>query len=225
MPKDIVDYCVKNSIKIIAYTYNEPTIFFEYAYDTAKLAHEKGIKNVFVSNGYLAKEAIKKIEPYLDAINIDLKAFTDNFYKKICGAKLKPVLDGIKIVNDSDIWMEITTLLIPGENDSPKELKELTKFLVDVNPNIPWHISRFYPNYKMQDKQATSMETLETAYKIGKKAGLNYVYIGNIISQHENTYCTQCNHLLIERSEYAIKTNYTKAGECPDCKTSFPLIN
>ena len=224
-PEKIVEYCLEQGIPSIAYTYNEPTVFFEYAYDTAKLGHEKGLKNVFVSNGYLTEEAIKKIEPYLDAINIDLKAFNDKFYRSLCGAHLKPVLEGIKIVAKSNIHLEITTLLIPGENDNPKELKELAEFIASINKDIPWHISRFHPDFKMTDKDPTSMESLLNAYEIGKKAGLKYTYIGNVMTdKYENTYCTKCNEVLINRIGYAIEKNYKKEGKCPKCNTKFPLV-
>jgi pyruvate formate lyase activating enzyme len=224
LPEKIVNYCLKHHIPSIAYTYNEPTVFYEYAYDTAKLGHEQGLKNVFVSNGYLTAEAITKIEPYLDAINIDLKAFNDQFYRKICGGTLQPVLEGIKIVNAADIWLEITTLLIPGENDDPEELKKLAQFIAQVNPEIPWHISRFHPDYKMRNKISTPLETLEKAYHIGKNAGLKYVYIGNIFSdKYENTYCAKCDHLLIKRSGYNIEIGYSKKGVCPKCGERFPL--
>lgn len=175
-PEEIVDYCIENNIPLIAYTYNEPTIFFEYTYDTAKLANQKGIKNVYVSNGYYSAEAIKKISPYLDAINIDLKAFTDEFYKKICGAKLENVLDSIKYTYKLGIWVEITTLLVPDENDSIEEITKIAEFIKSVDEEIPWHVSAFRPAYKMLDRKSMSYKKVERAVKIGKEVGLRYVY-------------------------------------------------
>lgn len=175
-PSDIVDYCLKNKIPSIAYTYNEPTIFFEYTYDTAKLAHKKGIKNVYVSNGYYSKEAIDMIKPYLDAVNIDLKAFTNEFYEKICGAKLENVLDTIKYTHKLGIWIEVTTLLVPDENDSIEEITLIAKFIKSVDSGIPWHVSAFHPAYKMMNKRRTSYEIVEKAVEIGKKVGLKFVY-------------------------------------------------
>jgi len=176
----IVKLALKHNTPSIAYTYNEPTIFVEYAHDIMVLAKDNGLKNVFVSNGYESEETLDYIGPYLDAINIDLKAFTDKFYNKVCGAKLQPVLDTIKRIYERGIWQEITTLLIPGENDSDEELKQIAEFIASVDKNIPWHISRFHPDYKMQDKDVTSLASLAKAKEIGLKAGLKNIYIGNV---------------------------------------------
>ena len=175
----IVEQAIKNKCKSIAYTYNEPTIFIEFAHDTAKLARQKGLKNILVTNGYMTKECLDYIAPFIDAMNIDLKSFNDGFYRKICKARLQPVLDTIKLAHKKKIWVEVTTLVIPGENDSKEEIEQITKFIASVDKNIPWHISRFFPAYKMLDKPFTPIKTLEQAEKIGKKY-LKYVYVGNI---------------------------------------------
>jgi len=180
LPERIVSYAVEHKIPSIAYTYNEPTIFVEYAYDIMVLAKEKGLKNVFVSNGYESKETLDYIGPYLDAINIDLKSFSNGFYQKNCGAKLQPVLDTIRRVHKMKIWQEITTLVIPGENDVEEELKQIADFIVSVDPGIPWHLSRFHPDYKMMNKGVTSYESLVRVREIGLAAGLKYVYLGNV---------------------------------------------
>ncbi|MFH0949027.1 MAG: AmmeMemoRadiSam system radical SAM enzyme [Candidatus Aenigmatarchaeota archaeon] len=217
-PEKIVNICLERGIPAIAYTYNEPAIFFEYAYDTAKLAHKHGIKNVFVSNGYESKEAIKKIKPYLDAINIDLKSFSNDFYTKICKAQMQPVLDGIKRMHDAKIWLEITTLVIPGKNDSNEELKKSAEFIAGIDKSIPWHVSRFFPHFKMSDIKPTPAETLERAYEIGKAAGLKYVYIGNMPDkEYESTYCPECNSTVIERSGFIIGKINMKNGKCKKC--------
>lgn len=179
-PNKIVKFAKENKIPSIAYTYNEPAIFFEYAYDTAKLAKKAGLKNVYVSNGYESREARQKIAPYLDAINIDLKSYDQKFYQKYCGGQLEPVLENIVQFYKLGIHIEITTLIIQGKNDSKTNLTKIAKFIASLDKKIPWHISRFFPAYKMLDVKITPESTLENAREIGKAAGLEYVYIGNI---------------------------------------------
>lgn len=200
----------------IAYTYNEPTIFLEYAKDIANLTKKQ--KHIFVSNGYFSEEALEEMD-FVDAINIDLKSFSEEFYKRSCGAKLQPVLDNIKACHEKGIWVEVTTLLIPGENDSDAELTKIAQFLVSIDKNIPWHISAFHPDYKMLDKEITPKNTLMRAYNLGKEAGLNYIYIRNILSdKYSNTYCPKCKKLLISRKSYIIKVERLHDGKCKYCK-------
>jgi pyruvate formate lyase activating enzyme len=192
----------------------------ELAADCGKIARQKGLVNVFVSNGYMTVEAIDFAKEWLDGINVDLKAFRDEYYKRLCKARLQPVLETIEyIAKETDIWMEITTLLVPGENDSEEELKKLADFLVTkAGADVPWHISRFYPQYKFMDSEPTPMETLERAYEIGKSAGLHYVYLGNVSgTKTEKTFCYKCGRLLIDRTGYRVLSNSIKAGYCPDC--------
>lgn len=225
-PSRIIEYCLENKIHNIAYTYNEPTIFAEYAYDIMKHAQEHNIKNVFVSNGYSSPETIELIAPFLDGINVDLKAFTENFYQKLCGAHLSPVLETIQQLYENNIWVELTTLVIPGENDSPGELSELATFISSIDRSIPWHISRFFPNYLMDDKPNTPIETLHKAYQIGKEKGLHHVYLGNVRDkEYEHTYCPKCQFKLIERQGYLVKlaTNFVN-GRCPSCGTTIKGI-
>jgi len=179
-PEKIVREALRTGCKSIAYTYTEPTIFFEYALDTMKLAHKKGLKNCWISNGYFSKQTLEKIASYLDAINIDLKCFSEKNYQKYTGAKLKPVLENIKAIHKKKIHLEITTLIIPTINDSEKELKKEVQFIASIDKNIPWHISSFFPAYKMTDLPPTPRETFQKAKQIGKKAGLKNVYLGNI---------------------------------------------
>jgi pyruvate formate lyase activating enzyme len=181
-PKQVVEQAIKTECKSISYTYNEPAIFSEYVYDCAEIAHKKGLKNVLVTNGYFSKESFDflMIEKLIDAVNIDLKSFSDATYKKYCGARLKPVLDNIKMFYDAVVHIEITTLIIPGVNDSEKELEKIAEFIAKIDKNIPWHISRFFPNYKMLDKSITGLGILEKAREIGIKAGLKFVHIGNV---------------------------------------------
>ena len=218
-PEEIVRETHSSGCKSIAYTYTEPTIFFELAYETAQRAHDKGIKNIFVSNGYMTPEALEEISPYLDGINIDLKSFTEKFYKEICGGRLEPVLDNIKLAKKLEIWVEVTTLIIPTLNDSQDELRQIAEFLRDVDSNIPWHISQFYPTHQMINLPRTPVETLHMAREIGIETGLHYVYEGNVPGRgNENTYCPQCGELLIERWGYSIVKNTIKDGHCPSCQ-------
>jgi len=220
-PEEIVREAHSSGCKSIAYTYTEPTIFFELAYETAQRAHDKGIENLFVSNGYMTPEALEEISPYLDGINIDLKSFTEKFYKEICGGRLEPVLDNIKLAKTLGIWVEVTTLIIPTLNDSQDELHQIAEFLRDVDRNIPWHISQFYPTYQIINLPRTPVETLHMAREIGMKTGLHYVYEGNVPGRgNENTYCHQCGELLIERWGYSIIKNTIKDGHCPSCQGS-----
>ena len=224
-PEEIVKKAKESGCLSISYTYTEPTIYAEFALGCMKLAKEAGLKNVWVSNGYTAKEAWPEILPYLDAINVDLKFFTNEAYLKICGAKLRPVLENLKFLNHNKIWLEITTLIIPGLNDTDKELEEMAKFIKNyLGPETPWHISRFFPQYKMADENPTEEDLIYKAYKIGKDAGLKYVYGGNITSDAlENTYCPNCNELVIRRTGYTIK-KFDKEGLCPKCNEKIELV-
>lgn len=217
-PKKIVEYCVKKKIPSIAYTYNEPTIYAEYIYDTAVLAKEQGIKNVLVSNGYQSKESLNYLAPVIDAINIDLKAWNEKFYLQICKAKLSVVKENIKLWKEKGVWVELTTLLIPGRNDHEDELKGMAEFIAKIDKGMPWHLSRFFPQYKMMDGEVTSMATLLKAYEIGKKAGLKYIYVGNVPdSEYEKTSCPKCGQMLIERERMGVVKNELAEGNCPKC--------
>ena len=221
-PERIVDAAVRTGCKSIAYTYTEPTVFMELCNDCARPAKARGLANVFVSNGYMTREAIDFAAGWLNGINVDLKAFSDEYYKKLCGARLEPVLDSIAyIARETDIWIEITTLLLPGRNDSEEELKKLANWLVtEAGPDVPWHISRFYPQYKYTDSEPTPLESLQRAAEIGKAAGLHYVYLGNAPgTDGENTYCYRCHKELIERMGYRIVANHLKDSKCPNCGT------
>ena len=186
LPEEIVEKAKRYGCRSIAYTYTEPTVFFEYAYETAKLASKEGIKNVFVTNGYITEEALRELAPYLDAANIDLKGFSEEFYRKVCGARLEPVLESIKLHRELGIWVEVTTLIIPTLNDSEEVLKGIAEFISGVGEDIPWHVSRFYPAYKLIDLPPTPPETLRKARKIGLEAGLRYVYQGNVPGEGED---------------------------------------
>ncbi|MGQ1889384.1 AmmeMemoRadiSam system radical SAM enzyme [Thermophagus sp. OGC60D27] len=224
-PEEIVKEALQAGCKSIAYTYNEPTIFYEYAYDIAEIARQQGIKNIFVSNGFMTEEMLDQIIPRLDAINIDLKAFKNETYQHLTGGRLHPVLESLQKIAASGIWLEVTTLIIPGINDSPQELQNMAKFIAqELGTNIPWHISRFFPAYKLKDIPPTPMETLFMAHETGLKAGLNYIYLGNIPNgEYQNTRCPKCKALLIERIGYRIISSHLENRLCPNCKTPIAI--
>ncbi len=217
LPEDIVKKAKEQHCLSISYTYTEPTIFFEYAHDTAKLAKESGLFNIFVTNGYMTLEALETIQPYLDACNVDLKSFREDFYKKTCGGRLEPVLASIRLMKQLEIWVEITTLVIPDQNDDEEELEDIARFIADVDPDIPWHISRFHPDYQFTDSRATPIEVLEKAYSLGKKVGLRYIYLGNVPGEGAETLCPHCQETLIRRHGFFIEENRIKDSTCPAC--------
>jgi pyruvate formate lyase activating enzyme len=218
-PASIVQAAQRNGCSSISYTYTEPTIFFEFAYDCARLAHEKGLKNVFVSNGYTSPEATRAIAPYLDGNNIDLKG-NEDFYKELCSAKLGPVKETIRLMKELGVWVEVTTLIIPDYNDSEEQLRDIAEFIKSVDVAIPWHVTQFYPTHKLTDKPRTPVKTLRKAREIGFQTGLKYVYEGNVPGEGgENTYCPQCKELLIERLGFNIMSNKIKQGKCSRCNT------
>ncbi len=221
-PEQLVASAKRHGCRSIAYTYTEPTIFTEYAYDTAKLAHEAGIANIYVTNGYMtagAGEMLETFDPYLDAANVDLKAWSDEFYRQYCGARLQPVLDSLKKMKELGVWVEVTTLIIPTLNDSDEELQHIADFIAqELGVETPWHISRFHPSYKLMDKPRTPIATLNRAQEIGSAAGLRYVYQGNVPgSQGESTFCYNCGKLLIGRYGYRIMENHIEDAKCAYC--------
>jgi pyruvate formate lyase activating enzyme len=217
-PAEIVAQAKAAGCETIAYTYTEPTIFYEFALDTAVLAHEEGIKNVFVSNGFMSPEAARHIAPYLDGANIDIKAFTDDFYKKLCGGRLEPVLETIRLLKALGVWVETTTLIIPGLNDGEDELRDIARFVKEVGPEVPWHVTQFYPTYQILDRPRTPVETLRRARDIGLEEGLRYVYEGNVPGEGgEHTYCPSCGAALIQRHGLYLMQNRLKDGKCPEC--------
>lgn len=225
-PSEIVKQAEKLRCRSISYTYSEPTVWAEYTLDTIALAREKKIKAVYVSNGYQSNELFSKLKDVLDAINIDLKSFSDEFYKKYCGARLKPVLENIKAFRDAGVHVEVTTLLITGLNDSDDEIRQIAKFLKNVSPKLPWHVSRFFPMYKMQDRPPTPLDRLLTAYEIGKEEGLQYVYLGNIQdSERSSTYCPSCGKIVIKRVGYLVEKYYDADLRCRACGTVQDIID
>lgn len=221
-PGEVVQNALAAGCQSISYTYTEPTIFYEYAYDTAVLARQAGLKNIFVTNGYITAEALTHIRPFLDAANIDLKGFSAKFYKELVHARLEEVLACILEFKRQGIWIELTTLIIPNHNDSTEELQGIARFIAEkVGIDTPWHVTQFYPTYKLTDAPRTPVETLRLAREIGVGAGLKYVYEGNAPGEGgESTYCPACSALLIRRSGFHMEENRIRGGKCPACSES-----
>jgi pyruvate formate lyase activating enzyme len=217
LPEEVVLAAKNHGCQSISYTYTEPTIFFEYAYDTARLARKEGLANIFVTNGFMTPEALETIKPYLDACNVDLKSFHEEFYKDICHGHLEPVLDSIRLMKKLNIWVEVTTLVVPEENDSEEELAQIARFIAETDPDIPWHISRFHPDYKYTDSYPTPLETLRKARSIGKREGLRYIYIGNVLGESEDTLCPSCQKTLIRRQGFYVSDYKVKDSACSFC--------
>jgi len=226
-PEAVVADAVSRKCDSIAYTYTEPTVYFEFAYETAKLARAKGLHNVFVTNGYMSAQALEMIQPFLDAANVDLKAFTEDFYKTRCSARLAPVLDSLRLMKRLGIFVEITTLIIPGLNDDAAQIEALARFIADeLDVRTPWHISRFHPTYRMTDRPPTAVESLQQARQIGLDAGLKYVYTGNVPGDDgEDTYCPGCGACQIDRWGFYIQANRLTGGKCSTCGTPVDGIN
>jgi pyruvate formate lyase activating enzyme len=224
-PETIVQDALHAGSKSISYTYTEPTVYFELALYTARMAVSKDLKNVFVTNGYMTEICLKEIFPDLHAANVDLKAFSDKFYKDRCGARLKPVLNSLATMKGMGIWLEVTTLLIPGLNDSEEDLKGISRFLADLSPDIPWHISRFHPTYRLLDIPPTPAESIRKARDLGYEAGLRYVYTGNLPGDEgEKTFCHECGELLIDRFGFYVRRNKLKGNLCPGCGSRIPGV-
>ncbi len=218
-PEAIAGEAKQTGAESISYTYTEPTIFFEFALDIARPSKKEGLANVFVTNGFMTRDMLLMMGDCLDAANVDLKSFRDETYRKVCKGRLAPVLENIEFMKKTGVWVEVTTLIVPGMNDSEEELRDIAGFLAGVDQSIPWHVSRFHPQYKMGDQAPTEPAILNRAYEIGREAGLRYTYLGNISGKGNNTFCWKCSRLLIERSGFSILRNDLTRGKCPDCGT------
>jgi pyruvate formate lyase activating enzyme len=224
-PEAVVAAAKRTRCRSLAYTYTEPTVFFEYSYDIARMAHSQGMANVYVTNGFMTREMLDTFQgveighpPLLDAANVDLKAFRDETYRQVCGGRLQPVLDSLKAMRELDVWIEITTLVVPGMNDDSAELANIAHFIAaELGPEVPWHVSRFRPHYQMHDRGATPASTLRRAYELGREAGLRYVYVGNLPGNEEDTHCPACDRVVIGRMGFRITQYHLQAGTCGWC--------
>ncbi len=219
MPSAVVALALENKCQSIAYTYNEPTVFYEYMFDTAKLAHEAGIKNVMISNGYINEKPLRTLYPHLDAANIDLKCFSEETYHSLSGGHLEPVLNTLKMLKEEGIWIEITNLIIPDWTDDFDKIKKMCDWLYDAGlSENPLHFSRFFPTYKLSHAKATPMEVLYKAHEIAINCGIKYVYLGNVSDKEfEATVCPECKTKLLERERYTIVRNQISNGKCANC--------
>ncbi len=222
--EQVVKMARQSACGSIAYTYTEPTVYFEFAFATAQRAKAAGLRNIFVTNGYLSRQAMDLISPWLDAANIDLKFFNENSYQKVCSAKLGPVLDAIQYLKAAGVWVELTTLIIPGRNDTPQELTALAKFIASVSRDIPWHLSRFHADYKFNDYPSTPERTLKMAYDIGLAQGLRYLYVGNFTALGQDTVCAKCGKLLIKREGFDLLESHLEQGRCVFCQSVLPGV-
>jgi pyruvate formate lyase activating enzyme len=221
-PGQVVTDALSTGCSSISYTYTEPTIFMEFARDCALQATKAGLSNIFVTNGYMSEESAALAGQFLDAANVDLKGATEEHYRKVCGADLQPVLDTIRALYKAGVWIEVTTLVIPGYNDDRASLEFLAAFIASVDTGIPWHLSRYFPTYKLQDAPPTPVETLVKAGQIGEEAGLKYVYLGNVPGKSDETNCFACGGVLIKRAGFGVKElNVTKEGKCKSCGEAF----
>ncbi len=225
-PQQLVSACKGRGCPTIAYTYSEPVIFYEYMHDSAKLAKEQGVGSVMISNGYIQEKPLRQLCEQLTGVKIDLKAFTEKFYADTCAGELKPVLDTLEILKDIGIWFEIVVLVVPTLNDSPDEIRDMSRWVMDhLGPDVPMHFTRFHPTYRIKNLPRTPVPTLERCREIALEAGVHYVYCGNV-SMHpgENTYCHNCQHELIGRMGFRIRFNRITNGKCPKCDTSIPGV-
>ena len=216
-PEAVVRAALDRGCRSVSYTYTEPTVFFEYALDTARLAREAGLLNSFVTNGYMTAEALETVAPWLDAANVDLKAFKDATYRKVCGARLEPVLESIRRMRGLGIWVEVTTLVVPGLNDGADELEAIARFVASVGPEVPWHVSRFHPDFEYTQAPPTPVAALRAAVEAGRRSGLRHIYVGNLPGEGEDTSCASCGAALIRRRGFAVIENVLRGSRCPAC--------
>jgi len=224
-PEEAVKRAMAAGCRSISWTYNEPTIWHEYTFDSAILAKKAGLKTIYVTNGYITPEALRRMAPYLDAFRVDIKSFSEDFYRKTCGARLAPVLESTKLAKELGMHIETITLIIPTKNDSKEEITQIIRWVHDnLGIDTPMHFTRFHPMYKMDDLYPTPLETLEMAYDIARKDGMRFVYLGNVMGhKYENTYCPKCEHLLIDRNGFHVCVYAIKDGKCPECGERIPI--
>ncbi|MFH0922315.1 MAG: AmmeMemoRadiSam system radical SAM enzyme [Fibrobacterota bacterium] len=225
-PEALVAQAVRSGARSISFTYSEPTVFFEFAEDTARLARLQGLRNVFVTNGFMSPAACQAAASFLDAVNVDLKCFSEATYRKVMGGALGPVLENIRVLHAAGVWLEVTTLLVPSMNDSEAEFRAIARFLASVSVDLPWHLSRFHPQYRMTDRDPTPVALLRRACDIGREEGLRFVYTGNVPGEEgESTRCPDCRTRLIQRHGCSVSSsNLLPDGRCPHCGLAMPGV-
>ena len=224
-PAQVSDMCERERCRIISWTYNEPTVWHEFTHDASEVAKGRGLFTTYITNGFINEEPLREISPHLDAMNIDVKAFRDDFYKKVCRASLDPVLRTTELAYSLGIHLELTYLVIPGKNDSTEEIGDFARWVGSISPEIPVHFTRFHPDYMMTDVDMTPLSTLEMAHDIAEREGLLFVYLGNVSTpEGENTYCPDCGNLAIERSDFRIRTIGLDGGRCDNCGRSLNIV-
>ena len=225
-PEGVIDACRSAGCTGISWTYNEPTIWHEFSYDTSVLAKKTGLHTSYVTNGYIQEPPMRELTECIDAMNIDVKAFREDFYKRTCKASLGPVLAATKIAHDSGVHVELTYLIIPGKNDDAAEIRDFSRWVVEaLSPNVPVHFTRFHPDYLMTETPSTPMKTMDMAYGVAKEEGVRFIYVGNVpADERENTHCPKCGSLIVERSWFSILQLKAKDGRCPSCGEDLNLI-
>jgi pyruvate formate lyase activating enzyme len=221
-PEEVVTLALDKGCRSIAYTYSEPVVFYEYMLDTARLARSRGLKNIWVTGAYINPDPLRELAPHIDAANIDLKGFTDEYYRTVCGGKLQPVLDAIKLAAQLGVMVELTNLIVPTLNDDPEVIREMCRWIVDeLGPDVPLHFSRFHPQYRLQKLPPTPLETLWNAHRTALEEGIHHVYTGNVpYDERSNTFCPKCRTRLIGRVGYFVTENRLRDGKCPVCGTA-----
>jgi len=222
-PEEVVAQAKRQGCASLSYTYTEPTIFFEYARDCGRLARKAGLKNTFVTNGFATPETVEAMAGWLDAANVDLKAWSGEFYRRICKARVEPVKETIRRMHEAAIHLEVTTLLVPGQNDDPEQLKGIAGFLAGISPDLVWHVTRFHPDYDMQEARPTPLETIERAVKIGREAGLRFVYAGNVAGD-QDTICPGCGSVVIRRAGFGVSAVNLRGAACANCGAPLPIV-
>jgi pyruvate formate lyase activating enzyme len=225
-PERLIEVCRTENSPTVAHTYSEPVIFYEYMHDSAELGRKRGVGSVMISNGYIQEEPLKELCRYLTGVKIDLKAFTETFYKEQCNGELKPVLSTLETLRDIGIWFELVVLIIPTLNDSAEEIRRMSRWVVEhLGPNVPMHFTRFHPTYRVTNLPRTPISTLDRCRQIAIESGVHYVYAGNVpMHPGENTYCHKCRHEVIRRAGFNIVANRLKDGKCPECSTVIPGV-
>jgi pyruvate formate lyase activating enzyme len=224
-PRDVISAAWRRDCKTVAHTYAEPVVFYEYMLKCAEIGKKREIPNIMISNGYIQEKPMRELCKYLGAVKIDLKAFTEKFYEDICAGRLKPVLDTLEVLKDEGIWFEIVVLIIPTLNDSKQEIDAMTKWIVKtLGPDVPVHFSRYYPTFMLKNIPPTPPETLHRCRKIAMSNGVKFTYVGNLISDAENTYCPSCGKLLIERMRYSVNVIGLKKNRCKHCNEIIPGV-